>query len=178
MLYIRHAQKAYSNGAVKEFSLDPALTDAGRTAARSKFRQLIIQHGIPTRIICSPYLRARETAQIANEVVAEITNSQVEITYDREIGEYLGHHHGKNLQQCLRPETLVHNPIPPELWKQYQTRIRKYVRDTNWACSKQLTWHITHGLIIQSIAQFRGYKIKHPEELSGIRVDEHEVSLI
>lgn len=178
MLYIRHAQKAYSNGADREFSLDPSLTEVGRTAARDKFRELIRDYGIPTRIVCSPYLRARETAQIATEVLFEMTNIQMNVSCNPEIGEYLGHHKGKDINSCLRKETLIHNPVPPELWKDYITRINKYVRRTNWNNTKELVWHITHGLVIQSIAHFKGVKIKHPEELSGICVVANSVSPI
>lgn len=178
MLYIRHAQKAYRNGNAKEFSLDPGLTEQGREAARNKFRELIRLHGIPSQIISSPYLRARETAQIAREVIAEANQSSVQVSCDSLIGEYLGHHRGIDLSQTLRPETLLHDPIPPEHWKQYSTRVRRHVKFT---CDTKLAgpiWYITHGIVIKSIAFFRGYEITYPCELSGIKIDDGKLSII
>jgi broad specificity phosphatase PhoE len=181
MLYIRHAQKAYRNGDAKEFALDPELTEKGREAARNKFRELIRVHGIPSRIISSPYLRARETAQIACEVIAEVNDCSIQITCDSSIGEYLGHHRGIDLSRCLRPETLSYNPIPPEQWKQYSTRVKRHVhftRECRVSQSSQPIWYITHGIVIKSVAFFQGYDIAYPCELSGIKVDPDKVSLI
>lgn len=190
MLYIRHAQKAYSNGASIDFSLDPGLTEKGREAARTRFRELLKIYGTPSKIISSPYLRARETAQIAREVILELNNVSVEITYDSLIGEYLGHHHGKDIAKCLRPETLSYSPIPPEEWKQYSTRVRKHTKLVSQSL-KPITsienvtsrmpkrvWCITHGIIIKSIAFFHGYQIDYPAELSGITVDSSGVTTI
>lgn len=173
MLYIRHGQKAYNNGASTEFSLDPHLTESGRDACKVRFRSLVEKYGIPMKIISSPYLRARETATIASEVIYEITNKTIEISYDPLIGEYLGHHNGKDINKCLHEETLVHNPIPPEQWKQYSARVRKHTRE-----AQTNVWYITHGLIIQSIALFNGTKIPHPSELTGIYIDTNGISMI
>lgn len=173
MLYIRHAQKAYNNGASEQFSLDPQLTEAGREASKAKFNYLVEHYGIPKKIICSPYLRARETAQIASEVILDLTGTKIEISCDPLIGEYLGHHKNKDINTCLHEETLIHNPIPQEHWKQYSSRVGKHVR-----AAKPNIWYITHGLVIQSIAFFNGTKIPYPSELEGIRIEGNNITLI
>lgn len=176
MLYIRHAQKAHRNGASHEFPLDPGLTDTGRKHARDRFRELVILYGIPSQIVCSPFLRARETAQIANEIITEITGKSLDILCEPQIGEYLGHHRDKTMHKCLRPETLIHNPIPPEQWKQYSKRIRNFVR--NIRPYNGTIWYITHGIVIKSIAHFLGYNMEYPEELSGIYINPNDVSSV
>lgn len=169
MLYIRHAQKAHRNGAAHEFSLDPGLTEDGRERAKDTFKEFISIYGIPSRIVCSPFLRARETAEIANRVVAEYTGKLLDIIYDPQIGEYLGYHRDKDMTKCIRPETLIYKPLPPEQWKQYSKRIRNFVRNIR-PCDG-VTWYITHGLIIKSIAHFLGHNLDYPDELSGIYIN-------
>jgi len=179
MLYIRHAQKSYSNGCSDEFPLDPDLTDKGRKDAKDKFKAILDKYGVPSKIISSPYLRARETAQIAHDVIKQITGKNVEIIYDSLIGEYLGHQRKKDINKCLRPETLAYQPIPPENWKQYSFRVRKYTNNTiNNESSTLRLWYITHGIIIKSIAHFRGITIPYPKELEGIYIDSKEVITI
>lgn len=173
MLYIRHAQKAYRNGESETLCLDPYLTEAGIEASKQKFRYLVETHGIPTKIVCSPYLRARETANIAADVICDITGEKIEVSCDPLIGEYLGHHKNKDISKCLHEETLIHNPIPPENWKEYSARVRKHTR-----FAKHNIWYVTHGLVIQSIAFFHGEKITYPSELEGILIQDKNVTLI
>jgi broad specificity phosphatase PhoE len=174
MLYIRHAQKLYRNGHHHEFSLDPGLTDSGRESAKVKFAQLIQIYGIPSLIISSPYLRTRETANIARDIIYEQTHILIEIIYDPAIGEYLGHQTHRDLQQSLHPDTIIHNPIPPEQWKQYSARISKHIKTS----TQSSVWYITHGLVIQSVAFFHGRKIPHPNELEGICIRNATVEII
>lgn len=163
MLYIRHAQKAYRNGGANEFSLDPGLTEEGKQRSRIKFHKLVVKYGVPSKIVTSPYLRARETAQIAHDVIFEETGHDIKIIHDPIIGEYLGHQFNRDIFQCLRPDTLNHNPIPPEEWEQYSARIYNHVK-----IAEENTWFISHGIVIQSIAYFNGKKIPYPSELGGI----------
>ena len=168
MFYIRHAEKAYNNGSNIEFSLDPHLTDDGREAAHAKFQYLVTQYGTPSKIISSPYLRTRETAQIAANTIFELTGTHIDIICDHHIGEYLGHHKKKNINECLRPETLIHNPVPPEEWKEYSYRIRTHLK---YAQRDSYIWYITHGIVIKSIAFFHKNDIAYPSELEGIMID-------
>ena len=178
MLYIRHAQKLYRNGRSSEYSLDPGLTEEGRQAAKLKFTALVQTYKLPSKIISSPYLRARETAIIAQDIILNLTGNFIEISYDPLLGEYLGpHHKHRNLNECLHAETLIHNPIPPETWDQYILRIAKYMETIQPDCWVN-TWVVTHGLIIQSISSRSGMKISHPHELEGIYIDNGNITLI
>jgi len=171
MLYIRHAQKLYHNGGAVDFPLDPNITHAGKIKARERFIQLLNIYGPPTKIVTSPYLRARETAIIARDVIYENTGNLIDISYDPEIGEYLGHQKSRNIQTDLHQETLVHKPIPPETWNQYSYRIRKHIISSISGC-----WYITHGIVINSIVFFNKGKVSYPEELGGIFIQDGIIS--
>lgn len=175
MLYIRHADKLYKNSKSSEFPLDPGITVDGKNKAKERFKVLLSKYGIPERIISSPYLRARQTAQIAQNVIYESTEQLIPIFYDSNIGEYLGHQKNINLKLGLRPETLNLNPIPHESWRQYKNRIYKYSKSLKLLNNE---WFISHGLIIQSIAYFNNYKIKYPSELEGIYINNNNIICI
>jgi len=163
-LYIRHAEKEYKNGNNDEFSLDPDITEKGKIDALNKFKLLLDEYGPPEKIISSPYLRTRATAQIAQSVILEQINLQIKIEYDNKLGECLKNHPNKDLTVCLRPETLIHNPIHPETNIQFNNRIYNHK-------SKSNTWYITHGLNIYTIASMKKCKIKYPDELCGVVID-------
>ena len=166
ILYIRHAEKEYKNGKNSEFSLDPDITENGRILALNKFKILVDKYGPPERIVTSPYLRTRTTAEIARLVIFEHTNIMVEISYDNELGECLKNQRDKDINVCLRPETLIHNPIPFETLKQYNDRIYNHTKKSQCA-----TWYITHGLNIYTISSTKNHKIKYPDELCGVVID-------
>lgn len=174
MIYIRHAEKAYKNGGASEYSLDPELTNQGRVTAREKFEHLLNTYGIPDKIITSPYLRARETAEIAADVLFQMTGFEIELIYDCTLGEYLGNQKHKDITNCLRSETLIHNPIPPESWDQYTHRIRKHIKSR----SQSNIWYITHGIVIKTIARLIGEKIDYPGPLEGIRISNKIITTI
>lgn len=174
MLYIRHAQKAYRNGGAVDYCLDPGLTDEGKDSARKKFQDYLFKYGVPNKIISSPFLRARETAQIAADVIMDQTGITVPLFCDVTIGEYLGHQCGKKLDDCVTPETMQYQPIPPEGWEQYKNRVKCHVR-----CSKRENcWIISHGLVIQTVASIFGTKVRRPSELHGIRVVDQTISVV
>lgn len=166
ILYIRHAEKEYKNGNNKEFSLDPDITEKGKVEALNKFKQLFNEYGPPKRIVTSPYLRTRTTAKIARLVIFERSGIRIEINYDNELGECLKNQKDKDLNICLRPKTLIHNPIPPETPSQYKDRIYNHTKNLQYN-----TWYITHGLNIYTISSIKNHKIKYPDELCGIAID-------
>jgi hypothetical protein len=166
MLYIRHAEKQYKNGKNKKYSLDPDITEKGKIEALNKFKLLLDQYGVPERIITSPYLRTRSTAEIASLLIFEQMHINIEIEYDNQLGECLQHQSDKDLNICLRPETLIHNPISDKKLKKYKNRINNHTKKSQYN-----TWYITHGFNIFTIASIKGYNIKHPRELCGIAID-------
>lgn len=164
-LYIRHGEKSYSNGNYDEFSLDPGLTENGKFQAKDRFKQLLNLYGIPATIVSSPYLRARETAQIAHDVIFEETGIFIQIIYDPIIGEYLGNQKLRYNSKSLHNDTLIHNPIPPENWNVFVRRVNKHYKS-----HPHSGWYITHGVFIQQFAKLHNITMKRPSELNGILI--------
>lgn len=161
-VYIRHGRKAFRNGEVKEaeeplYAHDPPLTDKGREEAQHFFTVLLWREGIPSSLISSPYLRTRETAQIAQAVIAEETGTQIPLRIDANIGEYLGYLPEQVI--VLHPDTEQFFPHRKESWAACQKRIW-YHRNT--APRNEHVWFITHGVVMKEYA-----KALHPPRNIG-----------
>lgn len=169
-IYIRHAEKRYKNNGSMTYPLDPDLTEQGIQEAKNKFLQLLITYGVPNSIICSPYLRARQTAILAANVIYKHIGILVPIIYDRDIGEYLGHQDNIN-NQSFTKETWELNPIVDKSWYEFEGRIKLHKVYSR-------SWCITHGVVIQSLAKTYNKKIKHPKTLTGILIEQNNIILI
>lgn len=180
MLFIRHGPKEYENGKSVTYCLDPGLTTKGKADAYSKFVSLCLKYGPPERIISSPYLRARETALLAQMAISDCfydldtklmmqgiikrrgKHPLTEIVFDARIGEYLGNQRDRDVNEDLRPMTLMLDPIHGEMYGDYSARVRRFV-----ASKPGNGWYITHGIVLQSIALFNNVRLPYPAELSG-----------
>jgi broad specificity phosphatase PhoE len=172
MLFIRHGEKEYRNGHSSEFPLDPGLTEEGKKAAYDKFYKLCDLLGPPNRIVCSPYLRTRETAEIAREAVNAWKQDKgknwardPEIIHERRIGEFLGNHMNCVMGRDVRPMTLLHDPVPPETLTSFRRRVSEFYYNHHGP-----GWYVTHGILIQTIAYYNNYSLEHPEPLGGVYI--------
>lgn len=155
-IYIRHADKAYKNMESEFFKHDPGITQTGVERAKRVARKLIDEYGIPTKIVSSPFRRARETAMIMNMI---LENPFEEIEIDINLSEYLGNHN--NIPLDVTTATLVHNPPHPETFNDMKLRVKKHVekmRKNNNTNTNETVWFITHGLIIKQIGNNVGLK--------------------
>lgn len=168
MLYIRHSEKTHKNGESPIFPLDPDLTDHGKNLAKNKFQFLYKKFGTPKKIITSPFLRTRQTAQIAQDIIYENTGCLVEIYVDNFLGEFVSNKHKFiDKSSALTPETLQYDPFYLENWNQFIERINYFTKNNN---NYDNTWYITHGLIIQCISKNMGKKISYPGILEGFTI--------
>ena len=148
-IYIRHADKEYTNGKSDIYKHDPGITSKGVEKAKLVASHLIEQWGRPERIIVSPYRRTRETAQIMNSVL----DTPVPIHVDIELSEYLGNH--KLVPIDVTEGTLIYDPPHPENMtdlnlriKSHQQKVIKYSQNNQ----DSIIWIVTHGIIIKEIA--------------------------
>lgn len=159
-IYIRHAEKAYKNGKpflpksnvmperAYTYAHDPPLTRRGRKAAKLLAEELLRKYPTPVQIITSPYLRTRETAiAMAKVVVRKCPPASIKITCQEDISEYLGNHVGIPLD--VSPSTGIHRPPHPENFYQFRNRIKQHY--ISWDESSEVTWVITHGIVITEI---------------------------
>lgn len=166
-IYIRHAEKMYENGKADSYWLDPHLTENGIESAHQRFIYLLRDNPVPDLIICSPYLRTRQTAKIAQDVIFFKTKILIEISYDGELSEFLNCHKYKNLDGAHYPKTLKENPSTPETKYKFKKRVHQQFQS-----SLPRVWYITHGTNIQTIANYLKQPIKYPDLLGAIKIDQ------
>jgi len=154
-IYLRHADKQYDNGKSLLFKHDPGITDDGKEQCIQVANNLILKYGLPHIIVCSPYRRARETALM----MASILPNDIIIKCDVRLSEYLGNHRTELLD--VTPETMSFNPPHPESFTKMEERIRSHNDDMKFLdTSNYVIWFITHGLIINRIANSMAFNIK------------------
>jgi len=161
-LYFRHAEKAYANGHNTDYKYDPPLKDSAYEDIKRYAAYLLKLYGAPTAIICSPYLRTRQTAEALNACLDE----GVQIYYDPLLSEYLGHHRDKELD--VYPETKIYNPPHPETWKDLEKRsIDHYNSFSHYDECPEVFWFVTHGTVLSCISKHIGKMYKNPPTLGG-----------
>jgi broad specificity phosphatase PhoE len=151
-IYIRHAEKEYDNGKAINYKHDPGITEIGKLGCIETAKELISKYGLPDLIICSPYRRARETANLMNSYLISIGKPSI-IYCDKSISEYLGNH--RNVKLDVTEDTLKFNPPHPENFHQMKERVKTHNMNItqNYNINMKRTWIITHGLIIKEIAK-------------------------
>ncbi len=147
-LYIRHTEKAYSNGKNSIFAHDPEITHQGVAEAKKLAIILRDKFGEPEIIFYSPYRRTRETAY----AMSSIFPVKPKMLCDVSLSEFLGHQKGKNIE--LTPETSSYSPPPPESMRDFEKRIRSHLKDTEqYDNLMRKVWFITHGIVISFITK-------------------------
>lgn len=170
-VFIRHAQKLYDNGKSETYPFDPSLTSKGIEKSYEVAAELIEKFGQPDLILCSPYLRTRQTA----EIFASQCQSSTQIMIDRDLSEFLGNQESLSINDVL-PETWENSPYPPETMQQFQTRVRRFYNSVKRDANSGLVFVITHGIFLNTIARIRNKQIKKRFgylEHYYIKVDDH-----
>ena len=159
-IYIRHGEKAHSNGKSESFPFDPELTEKGKELVVKRC-SLLLTYGLPTVIETSPFLRARETAQILRDNTK--SKDSITIKLNDLIGEYLGNHilSEEEIFSSIRPETLEGQPYCNESYHSFKVRVKRFLKSfgKNNVNVKEVRWYITHGIVIKEIAKYHKYNI-------------------
>lgn len=160
-ILVRHGPKTHGNSDMwATYRCDAALSEDGRVVTRSKLAGIVERYGAPSRIVCSPYLRTRETAAIAMEVCGR----EIPMTIDVRLSEYLGNQRGEMRGTC-RPETATHRPPTRETMTDLRRRCSDYLGSL--VETGELVLHVTHGLFIRVISELNGCPIRGEVELVG-----------
>ena len=90
-------------------------------------------------ILCSPYLRCRQTAELIN-----VRNKPIEI--DSNLSEYQGHKKLKLLK--LTPSTQQYEiPVLDETWEECDERLNRHIENVNTKNNVKILV-ITHGIVV------------------------------
>ncbi len=157
LVVIRHAPKEYDNKDGRIPRYDSPILGVEWERSRTLFKEYIDSHDIkPTRIISSPYLRTRQTAEILSDI------AKIDVEVNRYFSEFLGWNkdYGK---EHFTDDTFIHKPFPPEKPHIFKKRVKqsfKYIlRDMK---EGDIVWVITHGYNIRTYLTAKNMKIDHP----------------
>jgi len=151
-IYIRHAEKLYSNGEGSVFKHDPGITEEGIEKTKLLTQFLVDKYGIPPFIVCSPYERTRRTAIVMGQTLQQIYGVQVTIKCDINLSEYLGNHRKSIID--ITPDTAKFNPPHPERWCDFDRRIRLHNKIMSELDSYSgAIWFICHGVVLSHISK-------------------------
>jgi broad specificity phosphatase PhoE len=166
IVILRHGPKLYDNGKSPNgtYQLDPPLSHEGSEEAYKCFSHLLTRFETPVRIVSSPFLRARETAEILRQAILDYTGTQVPIYSNTLLGEFLGNgpkpEAGDLRMETGNPHSVIYED---SIYDMVRMRIPKVHRMTK----KQPinTWMISHGIVIQKWTGGR-----YPGYLEGVYV--------
>lgn len=159
-VYIRHADKEYSNGDSETHKHDPGILIDSPEYCCKKASELIKRYGIPFVIVCSPYKRTRETAIEMVDFIQNTYATTVRIRVDVQLSEYLGNRRDENLD--VTTQTRKFNPPHPETFHEMDSRVRWHNDIFRKLDSfPEVVWFITHGFIINRIGNAMGFKLPH-----------------
>jgi broad specificity phosphatase PhoE len=149
-VWLRHGAKAYDNNKnvpFGQYTHDPPLTDLGYNQIIAQTQELLRHYAPPKEIICSPYLRCRQSAEAMQGTILEISGITVPIIWDRWLGEFLGHHPNIIIAGAVTPETLSVRPMVEANIKSFHKRMKNIIKH-----HKEVTdvpcWYVTHGIVV------------------------------
>lgn len=154
MILIRHGEKKYVNNSNNKFRLDSPVTRKGKLESALTCLSLLETHHPPSRIVSSPYLRARQTAEEFKRIL-ELQGIFVEIVVNVNYSECLIHQKDKVVEnKDLRKSTLKRGYIPPETKEEHFKRVASAIQNL-----KKGDWVITHGYFISTAALLANSKV-------------------
>lgn len=156
---MRHGEKCYDNGKNYYQELDSPIKPnqveiITQTLIEAKSRGVS-----PDKIICSPFLRTRQTAQIVSNFYGNI-----EIEIETRIGEYLGNQRQGKYKYPFAYETHCYFPFWEINIESYKTRINSFWERRPKTCK---IMYVTHGLGVKTILS--NYNVDYyPDEGHGV----------
>jgi broad specificity phosphatase PhoE len=172
IVWIRHAEKLFKNGKPINGGKahDPGinLTENTEFEISDLCQNLINIFGCPDRIIISPFLRTRQTADIILNYLENYNQCTPKVEFSINIAEYLGF--CKTPFAQLENDTLKHfnysYRMGEKVW-QLEKRIDKHISEVSDVDEK--IWVVTHGIVISKIYEtFHNEEMKRPKPLDYI----------
>ena len=149
---IRHGPKAWSNGRKRGASgksHDPPLATKGPAEVEAFREELLLRSPRPDVIICSPFLRCRETAKILSE------GNESLIKIEPRLREMLGNWSKRQHLIQLEPETweAIKGQRLCESWSAFNSRIEEMANELCKLPANQNIWVVCHGVVIQELSK-------------------------
>lgn len=171
-MLVRHGEKDYKNnkGPPGKPRHDPELKCSERIIAK-KILTYFYNHGFPDKIISSPFLRTRQTSKI----IKKFLPLNIEIIIDKEVEEFLGFQKPIGKLADLDKETAKYTQpkLGIEKYNEIQNRILKFYTKIKKNNQENILV-ITHGILINKLANYFNLKVNHINELEGIIIKDNE----
>lgn len=160
VIWIRHGNKLYCNGKAPEgyHQHDPPLKEDAKEDIHKKVDSLVFEYGYPDKIICSPFLRTRQTVEKMLERLYIINNkktSNISIEIDMDISEYLGFQKPYLSEADVDKETSNLSKtkiLLGESLKSLNFRVKEHISNLKLFDKKsENIWVITHGIILNNV---------------------------
>lgn len=171
MIVIRHGKKEYDNTT----GLDSPLSEQGVVEATIIIKQYTTDLiSCPKTIICSPYLRCRETSLILQNELYNKFNKIIPIKPNPIFGEYLGNRKTIDYNSITQETKDYYSYFKIESYKQFNSRINKIILYDN-CC------YVTHGLVIKLLLNNLkdkyniNFDISYPNEVTGFKIQCNEI---
>lgn len=152
-IYIRHAEKVYDNKqgleSRKRYAFDSPIKPNQKDKFKAYAKSLIINYGMPTLLLSSPFLRCRETRNLMIDDVPK----NVEQAIDPVLSEYLANQL-KNvhaLDYHIHPMTLQYGVCFDKHENQFTERCRVHVE--HMRNFDGVIWVFTHGFNCSKIKE-------------------------
>ena len=176
-MFVRHSYRKYRNSKSPDGKLqhDSPILKGYEREIIPKFLYNFDIYGYPDKIICSPFLRARETAKVIKHIIP----SHIEIIIDKDVEEFLGFQKPKGGIPDLDEETKKYTncKLGVETFEDIKKRSENFYEKIKNPDENILI--ITHGIFISQLAAYLKCKTdKHIKELSGIIINDNETKLI
>lgn len=181
IVWLRHGEKAYDNrkGPPGSLAYDPGLADGADVKIRSQAQRLL-KLSTPTYIITSPYLRARQTAEI---LAKEAKLDRSKILCDARLSEYLGNQR-LPLQGRITKETAMCSVYPPgESFIAMKKRAVDSLQVLEQIDKDETVWFVTHGIVMEQIHDELARRLqvksslKRPEPATGFIIQDTTLAL-
>lgn len=172
--WIRHGEKNYSNGhaPIGYHNHDPPIKENVKEKISNLCENLKEKHGLPEKIICSPFLRTRETAYLIREYLIENEKIYPGIYIDNDISEFLGWGNPKGDFADISSQTefFIKPILGTEKLKDVKKRSINHIKNVD---RNKNILIITHGIIIGFLYKYlTGNNLHRVGELRGINTTE------
>jgi len=172
IVYMRHAEDVRCATCPKH---DTPITQAGATQAQETALDLCERYGFPSVILCSPYLRTRQTAHYMQDELVRQTGITVPVYIDTLLSKYVSSKEMKRLG--VRADTLMYKPPLHESKWQLQFRVKQHLNGLRWRDPTVVTttrraddgddareaagpvWCLTHGIVVRYVAKMCGMQV-------------------
>lgn len=181
LILLRHAKKAYRNGRPPKrkdkHSLgapahDPPLLAGQKEDIIIKMEEIIKQYGKIDRVICSPFLRTRQTL----DIIKPLLGPTVSIDYQKEVEEFLGFQKPRGNKAIIDTGTSFYTQplIGVESFSGLCNRADKFY-DT-YHDLPGTTLVISHGIFITQVYKYINHDLNHHiKELCGVMIENKKI---